>query len=477
MQPLVIQIERTDERRADTCAFARSPVRVGRNPLNDLQLDESFVSQWHGVIRFDESQTFYVDLGSTNPTLVNGEPVKRNVEVVISDDTDLRIGSLRLHLLRVPADQELYGARRKTAFARMGTGDDGAVAKTMFLHDVTPPVRGPQPAAADAIRAELDRLGFQPPQRAAASSAQPAAAPVMVSSAVAEPSSAVRPISAPASPQPGLAKDALEPGVETAYRHYREAWQALHARVRAELERAGPIERERVLQQLIATYPEIAREAELRSSLVQHGINPLRTGVPEMEDWLRRLTDGLFPPPAVPINVALAMERIGEVLEVFSTAFVELRKAHSDFCAEMSLDVAAESSVMHTTENPRALLAYLLNPGKEGSAKVTELARAMAEFAVHQVALVSAVVQGARDVLEELSPEALAGAEAAQDKTGFLAKFFASDKSKLWQRYVAVFSEAVDEDRFTRKLFGRGFARKYYAITGGRRSLPVPPRS
>ena len=106
------------------------------------------------------------------------------------------------------------------------------------------------------------------------------------------------------------------------------------------------------------------------------------------------------------------MERIGEVLEVFSTAFVELRKAHAQFCEEMALEKPPEDSLLQTTENPRALLAYLLNPGKEGSIKVTELSRALADFAVHQVALVSAVVQGARDMLEELSPDALAGAKS-----------------------------------------------------------------
>jgi predicted component of type VI protein secretion system len=465
MLPLVIQIERTDERRADTCAFAQSPVRVGRNPLNDLQLDEGFVSQWHGVIRFDETQTTYLDLGSTNPTLIDGQPVQRNLEIPISETTDLRIGSLRLHLLRVPAADELYGARRKTNFARMGREEEGGVAKTMFLLDLTPP--GGAPAVED------------PPPRvdSAKPSARPGAAPApasmrAVASAAPVPSSSVRPIAA----QLPSSAAGLDPALHAAYLQFLESRRVLLARVSAELEATASGERESMIARLIGALPELGRETELRAMLAKLGINPLRTGVPEMEDWFRRLTDGLFPPPGVPINVALAMERIGEVLEVFSTAFVELRKAHTDFCAEMALEAPSDSTVLRTTESPRALLAYLLNPGKEGGAKVTELARAMADFAVHQVALVSAVVQGARDVLEELSPETLAGAGETVDKPGFMAKLFGGDKTKLWQRYVAVFAEAVDEDRFTRKLFGRGFARKYYAITGGRRSLVMPPR-
>ncbi|HET6331605.1 MAG TPA: FHA domain-containing protein, partial [Polyangiales bacterium] len=79
MLPLVIQIERLKERVAETCAFAQSPVRIGRNPLNDVELDDGYVSQWHGVIRFHDEQTTYLDLGSTNPTLIDGKPVERNV--------------------------------------------------------------------------------------------------------------------------------------------------------------------------------------------------------------------------------------------------------------------------------------------------------------------------------------------------------------------------------------------------------------
>ena len=53
-------------------AFASSPVRIGRNQLNELVLNEPFVSQWHAVVRFDEHKVRYVDLGSTNGTTMNG---------------------------------------------------------------------------------------------------------------------------------------------------------------------------------------------------------------------------------------------------------------------------------------------------------------------------------------------------------------------------------------------------------------------
>jgi predicted component of type VI protein secretion system len=454
MLPLVIQIERTQERVADTCAFAKSPVRLGRNALNDLQLDESFVSQWHGVIRFDETQTTYVDLGSTNPTLVDGQPVKRNVEIVISETTDLRIGSLRLHLIRVVAPPELFGARRRTAFARTGGVETGSLVATMYLGA----------GAAAAMVANHQRA--QP-------SAEPRALNVP-SGAPAGPASAPAPArpspSAPAPSAPSRAGEAAS--LRSAYEQYRSAWRVLLGQLQAELHRTSGPEREAFVDRLATEFPGLGHEAELRELMSRLGVNPLRTGVPEMDDWLKRLTNGLFPPPGMPINVALAMERIGEMLEVFSTAFIELRRAHTNFCEEMSLEKPDDSSMLQTTENPRALLAYLLNPGSEGAAKVDELSRAMADFAVHQVALVSAVVQGARDMLEELSPQTFASANQESAKGSVFSKLFANEKETLWQRYLAVFEDTVDEDRFTRKLFGRSFARKYYAITGGRRSIP-----
>ena len=146
MLPLVIQIERTDEHTADTCAFAQSPVRLGRNALNDLQLDESFVSQWHGVIRFDDKQAMYLDLGSTNPTLIDGEPVKRNVEVAITERPICASARCACTCCACRLRPSCTARGARTAFARTGIPDLGGVASTMYLGDV-------DAAAAAAARA------------------------------------------------------------------------------------------------------------------------------------------------------------------------------------------------------------------------------------------------------------------------------------------------------------------------------------
>ncbi|HEY8090582.1 MAG TPA: FHA domain-containing protein, partial [Polyangiaceae bacterium] len=48
--------------------FDRSPVRIGRSSLNELQIQAPFVSQYHAVIEYDGTRLTLRDLGSTNGT-------------------------------------------------------------------------------------------------------------------------------------------------------------------------------------------------------------------------------------------------------------------------------------------------------------------------------------------------------------------------------------------------------------------------
>ncbi|MEY4575678.1 MAG: hypothetical protein RL701_381 [Pseudomonadota bacterium] len=488
MLPLVIQIERIDERTADTCAFAKSPIRIGRNPLSDLQLDESFVSQWHGVIRFDEVRTMYVDLGSTNPTLIDGQPIQRNVEVAVTETSDIRIGTLRLHVLRVAAPPELFGARRKSSFASENASgmQSNNIDATVFLGNAAPrqePKRAPEPAPPQQARretspVEVGRQQHPPSQRdpvqALLQPAQPKSAPVQAPplrpQPVAQQAEPARPSNRPPA---GIAAAGDLVGL---HRDYKASRDRLLAEVRQRLLAAQGQARENLFEQLMRDHPELSNEPEFRTLLGQLGISAWRCGVPDISDWLRRLTEGLYPPPGLAgqANLALAMERIGEILEVFSAAFIEMRVAHEKFASELALEDPVHDTLLNTSTNPRAVLAYLLNPTAENGSRVSDLQRAMADFAVHQVALVDAVVQGARDVLAELAPDTLTG----RDKAGasFFGKLLGNDQKDLWMRYVKTFDDLLDADRFTLKLFGKGFARKYYAITGGRRSAEPAPR-
>jgi hypothetical protein len=248
---------------------------------------------------------------------------------------------------------------------------------------------------------------------------------------------------------------------------HRESQARLRATVRERLARAPAGAREALFDSMVGQVPELGYDPEFRSALSALGIDPLRTGVPEMAGWLQRLSGGAL--AGGNANVAVAMERIGEALEVFSTAFVELHAAHESFCSEFSLHTPLEK-LNPATRSPRGLLAYLLDPSAPAGERVAELARGMTDLAVHQVALAGAVVEGAREVFEELSPHGIAAdATSGQVRRNWLAQRLSSDKARLWDHYVSRFSDATDEDRFTRKLFGRSFVRYYHAMTGAAR--------
>jgi predicted component of type VI protein secretion system len=90
---MVIQILFRDPRSGSEkkYEFDQSPIRIGRNPLNNVVLEGNFVSGWHGIIRFDNTGTFYFDLGSTNGTCLDGKRLQKNTPIPITKPTRLTI--------------------------------------------------------------------------------------------------------------------------------------------------------------------------------------------------------------------------------------------------------------------------------------------------------------------------------------------------------------------------------------------------
>lgn len=479
MQPLIVQVEKLDAHTAQTIAFDYSPVRIGRNPLNDINLGDPFVSQWHAVVRFDGQHTVYVDLGSRNGSTLNGRRLNKNEEVYVDERTDLRIGPLRLHLLRGDAPPELLNIGRATAFMLGGGAPAPAVENTMYMaQHVGVELVGLRNARAGATSVSPPRSAQLPPVVIPPQPAPPAIVPagpqpppMVVAPAAVAPApharSAVAPTPSPAEPV----------GVDALYRTYRSTLDQLLQQFAADLDRLPATERSAAARNLLDRFPSVASEPGMRALLKQRGVADVLTGEPDLKDWLARLTNGLCPPPMIKVNPAMTMERVGALLEVFGQAFVELRRSQQEFCTEMALDQIAEDTTLYRTDDPRVALAYLLDPTAGGAARINELSRAFADFALHQVALVGGVTDGARALLEQMAPAALAEGNlpAGQgDDEGLLAKWLGGAHAKLWNRYRTQYENLIEGDRFTRELFGRHFARAYYRMTGGRISH-VPP--
>lgn len=73
--------------------LSKERTTIGRKPHNDIQIDNLAVSGEHAIIMTILNDSFLEDLGSTNGTLVNGQPVKKHF--LQSGDT-IEIGKYKL---------------------------------------------------------------------------------------------------------------------------------------------------------------------------------------------------------------------------------------------------------------------------------------------------------------------------------------------------------------------------------------------
>jgi pSer/pThr/pTyr-binding forkhead associated (FHA) protein len=72
----------------------QTPVTLlGRGTDCDLRLVDPGVSRHHAELRVEDDQVVLVDLGSTNGTYVNGQPVRR---VALTDGTNVTLGRTTL---------------------------------------------------------------------------------------------------------------------------------------------------------------------------------------------------------------------------------------------------------------------------------------------------------------------------------------------------------------------------------------------
>lgn len=141
-------------------------VMIGRKPSNDIQIENLAVSGEHACIVTILNDSFLEDLGSTNGTLVNGNPIKKHI---LQNNDVIEIGKYKLKYV---ADATVAGH---------GANED--FEKTMVLR--APPKMSPPAAAKPANEPPPPPKPSMPPPtpkpappavRPAAPSAAPAAA-------------------------------------------------------------------------------------------------------------------------------------------------------------------------------------------------------------------------------------------------------------------------------------------------------------
>lgn len=422
--------ERTDYQ------FATSPVRIGRNRLNDLALPFPFVSGWHAVVRFDDRKATFYDLGSTNGSLYNGQRVQVGQSVPIRPEATVVLGDLEL----IMSHGQAPAAHASSGGTHPGGAPHAASGGTLPGTD-PPPAQG----------------WIQAPHTGESAT-----------SGVIDPNAAVDPGAMPALNAHQTAHVPMRQihGALAALRPYHEACR--DARIQFEQE----------LRSQIAALPNYAREqAEefirrefTRSSPAEgpsvepSGGGQFSGGYGSVTDFAEQLLPDV-PPPTSEREIQQFLARVRDVLEICSKGLVELQRGQEQFGREMGVKAIKEFTPLHVAQTTREMLGHLLDFRHSGPERASQLAGLFADTMIHQVALLNGVAEGGRAVLARLDPD-----EIEREVRGW-----GSQASKKWERFVALYRSIVADDRvMTEMLFGPEFAQAY-AQVGGEQAGPMPP--
>src|SRR5690242_13905006 len=152
---------------------------IGRKAHNDIQIDNLAVSGEHAVIVTILNDSFMEDLGSTNGTLVNGNPVKKHF---LQNNDTIELGKYKLKFIQEQGAQPQAAAAdfEKTMVLRPSAMKAAAAAAAGGAGAQAARQAAVQQAAASAAAtgvADKDNKGAQIAAAAATAKPAPAAAP------------------------------------------------------------------------------------------------------------------------------------------------------------------------------------------------------------------------------------------------------------------------------------------------------------
>ncbi|HEU4351768.1 MAG TPA: FHA domain-containing protein [Burkholderiales bacterium] len=159
---------------------------IGRKPHNDIQIDNLAVSGEHAVIVTILNDSFLEDLGSTNGTVVNGNPIKKHF---LQNNDLIELGKYKLKFIG-DAAPVVAGDRadfEKTMVLRPKSATGGAQAAMVQRAAAVQPAEKSVAATSPVPQAVM------PPVAPAAPANAPAASSIPVAASVPAPASSTAP--------------------------------------------------------------------------------------------------------------------------------------------------------------------------------------------------------------------------------------------------------------------------------------------
>lgn len=420
--------------------FENSPVRIGRNPLNDLPLPFAFVSGWHAVVRFDETGARFFDLGSTNGTLLDGRRVQAGDPVEINGVLSVTIGKLELQMKSATFTGTRSPMPQHNMDAGMPTG--APIAPTSAWQVVTGDRSGGQPIPMSMVAA------------AGGSSVPPTGMhPAVVGG-----------------PPPGTAHvpmHVIHEAVDGLRGHvdaYRRSWAGLRNALDQTLAPMDAATRTFALTFFGREFPELAHEPEFVSRLASAGLAPSAApasgGGDRGTELVTKLSRALRTgddPPRTADEMSRFLTCVEDVLRASAKAFVELQKGQEQFGSEMGVRTIKEFTPLHAAGTAENVLRYLLDY-KAGGHRTKELVGIYADLMIHQVALINGVLEGARGLLTRIDPGEIERSVTTP---------WPGRGAALWKQFTQRHKELLESDRrLTEAMFGPEFARAYAEVGG-----------
>ena len=255
--------------------FERFPLRIGRNQLNDLQIDRPYVSQFHAAVDLRDRQVFVRDLGSTNGTVFAGRRLVRDQPLEITAAPEISIGPIVIRFGLVEADA------KKSA---------------------RPPEGG-------------NFLDLQDGANASGTLALPKPKPV-----------------APGGEDPFIRQ--LVPYIDA----YRSAWGAVYRVIYDHLTRLPPELRTNYIKRVGLEHPAVNVENDFQRVAQYYGVDwrdlgeltPPHAALLALSELSRALVPGSRPPDDVTGILSFA-RHLRDTLEVFLKCFCSLRDGYKEF--------------------------------------------------------------------------------------------------------------------------------------------------
>ena len=153
-------------------------ITIGRRPQNDIQIENLAVSGEHACIVTILNDSFLEDLGSTNGTLVNGNPIKKHI---LQNNDVIEIGKYKLkyvvELATAAAGPVAQDDFERTMVMKSSPGRPAAVPRAAAPL-TSPPVGASSPAAGPLTSPPMPRVAAPAAAapKPAAADAQPLAA-------------------------------------------------------------------------------------------------------------------------------------------------------------------------------------------------------------------------------------------------------------------------------------------------------------